>query len=126
MLRSRMGRRILAEQHLKLSEQPFNTQGPTGVLSSTIRAADAIKKCYNTARQVCEHNFAACPDLVVDGNVDALFSGVPYHAEYTIYELMKNAMVAVVGRFGQSLLFFFLKREREKKKRMNQNPILND
>jgi len=103
MLKNRIGRRILAEQHLELSKQFLNDQNSSdfiGVFSDNINPKAILDKCNQYARNVCLHNYGVCPNITYEGPYDVVFAGIPYHAEYCIYELLKNSMRAVVERFG--------------------------
>ncbi|MEW5315770.1 MAG: hypothetical protein WDW38_007176 [Sanguina aurantia] len=97
MLRSRISRRVIAEQHLQMNNP---RPGFVGTISTHLDVADAIEFAAQKTQQVCIETFGYCPDVVVTGDKTATLSYVPAHLDYMLYELLKNAMrwaAVVVG-----------------------------
>ncbi|KAJ3274565.1 hypothetical protein HDV01_002407 [Terramyces sp. JEL0728] len=96
-LRSRISRRVLAEQHIALSSVQQGTlptsEGMIGILNTSCKAADVVHKCYRLAGELFAKTYdAEAPELIVDGHLNASFVYIPDHIEYIMYELFKNSM----------------------------------
>ena len=94
-LQSRVGMRVLAEQHINLSK---TTDGFIGIISQDLKLASAVQQSWNVAKSMCESQYGEAPPLVIDGNLDATFSFIPVHLEYIMIELFKNSMRASIER----------------------------
>ncbi|KAI9025457.1 hypothetical protein DFJ74DRAFT_664381, partial [Hyaloraphidium curvatum] len=103
-LRSRIGRRVIAEQHIALTRTYLDEarSGTTsdnspfiGIVNTRTRAGTIVERCAALARKVFVSSYGgsvAPPEIVVDGDVDAEFTYIPDQAEYVVYELLENAM----------------------------------
>ncbi|KAG0006599.1 hypothetical protein BGZ65_006179 [Modicella reniformis] len=100
MLRSRISRRVLAEQHLSLTSN-FNSpnhmmtdRGYIGIIYTHCRPRDIIERTAILAAETCWQGSGGMepPKVFLDGNIDAEFSYIPDHIEYILYELLKNSM----------------------------------
>ncbi|KAJ3033634.1 hypothetical protein HDV00_006009 [Rhizophlyctis rosea] len=104
MLRSRVGRRVLAEQHIALSAvfegRRAQEEGWIGIVNTRCVAEDIVARCIELAKDVFRETFGdqglEPPDVVVDGQLGATFVYIPDHIEYIIFELLKNSMYATV------------------------------
>ena len=121
LLRSRISRRVIAEQHLALTETfhaPWhfpNAQKPTGAspeddfvgeIFLKCNAHEIIEKCAQTTRQLAAKGYGpsvAIPEVVVQGHKNTVFPYIPSHLEYMIGELLRNSIQAVVERQSSSL-----------------------
>ncbi|KAL2918551.1 putative protein kinase [Polyrhizophydium stewartii] len=96
-LRSRIGRRVLAEQHIALSAD-FEGSRPArdhwiGIVNSKCHARDTIDKCARLAGSIFRNIYGVEPPAItVDGFQDASFIYIPDHIEYILFELIKNSM----------------------------------
>ncbi|KAH9909869.1 alpha-ketoacid dehydrogenase kinase [Xylariomycetidae sp. FL2044] len=111
ILRSRISRRVIAEQHLALTET-FNSHwfSPGAKLSESEFIGEVFLKC--AARDVIERCGRAVQDLArsangpntqvpeirVDGHLEATFPYILGHLEYIIGELLRNSVQAVIDR----------------------------
>ncbi|KAJ1653591.1 Protein-serine/threonine kinase [Dispira simplex] len=141
MLRSRISRRVLAEQHISLTNHyelvhglterwasperdrkaestPFPSmydaeQGHTlspdsstsvGIVHTHCNALDIIDRCSSRCRSVFAEVYQSTttPEIVVDGSLNARFTYIPDHIEYILYELLKNAVRAVMDQVERS------------------------
>ncbi|KAJ1959500.1 [Pyruvate dehydrogenase (acetyl-transferring)] kinase 2, mitochondrial [Dispira parvispora] len=137
MLRSRISRRVLAEQHISLTNHyelvhglterwasperdretestPFPSmydaeQGHTlspdsstsvGIVHTHCNALDIIDRCSSRCQSIFSEAYQSptTPEILVDGSLNARFTYIPDHIEYILYELLKNAVRAVMER----------------------------
>ncbi|KAG0217734.1 hypothetical protein BGX33_009742 [Mortierella sp. NVP41] len=100
MLRSRISRRVLAEQHITLTGN-FNSpnhmmtdRGYIGIIYTHIRPRDIVERTALLAADTCRQASGGMtpPKVLLDGNIDAEFTYIPDHIEYILYELLKNSM----------------------------------
>ncbi|KAG0287996.1 hypothetical protein BGZ96_008161 [Linnemannia gamsii] len=100
MLRSRISRRVLAEQHITLTNN-FNSpnhmmtdRGYIGIIYTHIKPKDIVERTALLAADTCRQagGGMAPPKVLLDGNIDAEFTYIPDHIEYILYELLKNSM----------------------------------
>ena len=100
MLRSRISRRVLAEQHIRLSMDSASgilevkeNQGWIGIVNTKCHAERTVIRCAQMAGQSIKGAYGVEPPVIlVDGHVNACFTYIPDHIEYIIYELLKNSM----------------------------------
>ncbi|KAI9595784.1 branched-chain alpha-ketoacid dehydrogenase [Syncephalis fuscata] len=109
-LRSRVSRRVLAEQHLALTRQ-FNEEGRPapdgryiGLVDTRCRAGQLVARCVRTAGMLTRQEFGLPPapmmangfgiDIIADGHLATVFACIPDHVEYALHELLRNAMRA--------------------------------
>ena len=104
-IKSRIGRRVLAEQHLALSESWEAHQSDhdlgrwIGILDTACTASKTVKKCAAKATSfVRESTGLEPPEVIINGRVQAEFLYIPDHIEYVLYELIKNSMQATIKR----------------------------
>ncbi|KAK7398288.1 putative protein kinase [Neonectria punicea] len=111
ILRSRISRRVIAEQHLSLTET-FNSPhfSPGAKLSEAdfigevfikCNAKDVVDRCSKAitalARSTNGPNIQI-PEIKVDGHLEASFPYILSHLEYIIGELLRNSVQAVIER----------------------------
>ncbi|KAI0845535.1 alpha-ketoacid dehydrogenase kinase [Daldinia vernicosa] len=115
ILRSRISRRVIAEQHLALTET-FNSHwfSPGAKLSESDFIGEVFIKCV--AKDVIEHCAKAVQDLArsangpdtkipeikINGHMDSSFPYILSHLEYIIGELLRNSVQAVIEKHQQS------------------------
>jgi len=117
LLRSRISRRVIAEQHLALTEtfhSPWHfpdasksTVAPeddfVGEIFLKCNAKEIVEQCAATARDLMSKAFGptvAIPEVVIKGHLNTTFPYIPSHIEYMIGELLRNSMQAVIERPG--------------------------
>ncbi|KAI0157362.1 alpha-ketoacid dehydrogenase kinase [Xylariaceae sp. FL1272] len=109
ILKSRISRRVIAEQHLALTET-FNSPwfSPGAKLSESEFIGEVFLKCI--AKDVVERCGAAVQDLArtangpsalipsitINGHLEANFPYILSHLEYIIGELLRNSVQAVI------------------------------
>ncbi|KAI0834154.1 alpha-ketoacid dehydrogenase kinase [Hypoxylon sp. FL0890] len=115
ILRSRISRRVIAEQHLALTET-FHSHwfSPGAKLSESEFIGEVFIKCV--AKDVIEHCAKAIQDLArsanapdtkipeikINGHLEASFPYILSHLEYIIGELLRNSVQAVIEKHQQS------------------------
>ncbi|KAI0169504.1 alpha-ketoacid dehydrogenase kinase [Hypoxylon sp. FL1284] len=115
ILRSRISRRVIAEQHLALTET-FQSPwfSPGAKLSEGEFIGEVFIKCI--AKDVIEHCAKAIQDLArsanppdtkipeirINGHLDASFPYILSHLEYIIGELLRNSVQAVIEKHRRS------------------------
>ncbi|WFD21781.1 hypothetical protein MEQU1_000437 [Malassezia equina] len=110
-LHSRIGIRIIAEQHLALTATAKSSRNtdemspvrltPTsvGIVDTEMAPADVIRQSSEYVRALCEATFEMAPEVVLEGQVDARTMGIPVHLDYVMTELLKNAFRATTETF---------------------------
>ncbi|KAI2777263.1 alpha-ketoacid dehydrogenase kinase [Daldinia loculata] len=114
ILRSRISRRVIAEQHLALTET-FNSHwfSPGAKLSESDFIGEVFIKCV--AKDVIEDCAKAVQDLArsangpdtkipeikINGHMDSSFPYILSHLEYIIGELLRNSVQAVIEKHQQ-------------------------
>ncbi|KAF9392015.1 hypothetical protein CPB97_004605 [Podila verticillata] len=111
MLRSRISRRVLAEQHISLTSN-FNSpnhmvsdRGYIGIIYTHCNPRDIVERTAILAAETCRQSTGGMmepPKVIMDGSIDAEFSYIPDHIEYILYELLKNSMRFVMRRGARS------------------------
>jgi pyruvate dehydrogenase kinase 2/3/4 len=94
MLSSRIGRRVLAEQHIALVEG--NRRGHIGVINTALSPAAVLADTVREASDICMRTYGEAPEVVWTGDVDATIPYIRFHLQYVLLELLKNGMRATV------------------------------
>lgn len=103
MLRTRIGRRVLAEQHICLTEHFHSSPSDGGAVHTSVGLIDTgcdassmVDKCSRLAHEfLLAKGIAASklPRISVNGHRDDVkFRYIPDHIEYILFELLKNAL----------------------------------
>lgn len=104
----RISRRVIAEQHLALTEtfnspwhipQPSSESDFVGEVLLRCNAKDVIKECGEFAQTLAKRSdgsTADVPDINIQGHLNATFPYVLSHLEYIIGELLRNSIQAVM------------------------------
>ncbi|KAI1079309.1 alpha-ketoacid dehydrogenase kinase [Whalleya microplaca] len=109
ILRSRISRRVIAEQHLALTET-FNSDwfSPGAKLSESefigevflkCVAKDVIERCAAAVQDLARSAYgpaARVPEIRIDGHLEATFPYILSHLEYIVGELLRNSVQAVI------------------------------
>ncbi|CAG8508058.1 9686_t:CDS:2 [Funneliformis mosseae] len=113
MLRSRISRRVLAEQQIALTENwndpgyvygQDGHDGYIGIVSTQCKSGEIVQRCADMTRNVCRTIYKVePPQVLVDGHVDTTFAYIPDHIEYMLYELLNNSIRGVMLKFSPSL-----------------------
>ncbi|KAI9369495.1 branched-chain alpha-ketoacid dehydrogenase [Aspergillus egyptiacus] len=114
MLRARISRRVIAEQHLALTET-FNSlyhfpgsQDPTdpsaefiGEVFLKCNAKEVVERCGKLVQDILQQNTGSekIPKIIVQGHLDTTFPYMLSHLEYIIGELLRNSIQAVSTRY---------------------------
>ncbi len=112
MLRSRISRRVIAEEHLSLT-RVFTTApmekrdkdyiGEVFMLCST---NDIIKRCSEIAKRSIIKQFpniikngSLIPEIIIEGDINTTFYYMPSHLQFIIGEILRNCYEATVTNF---------------------------
>lgn len=110
ILRSRISRRVIAEQHIALT-QTFNLrQRPTfpttqsrsdavGEVFPKCNVSTLIQRCMAVVSAICSASYGpsvTLPKVQIKGHVTATFPYILTHLEYVIGELLRNSIQATV------------------------------
>jgi pyruvate dehydrogenase kinase 2/3/4 len=110
MLRARISRRVIAEQHLALTEtfnspwhvpQPSSESDFVGEVLLRCNAREVIQQCGVFAQSLGGSS-RSVPRINIQGHLNATFPYVLSHLEYIISELLRNSVQAVMDRHGSS------------------------
>ncbi|KAJ2726134.1 hypothetical protein GGI07_000773 [Coemansia sp. Benny D115] len=102
LIRSRIGLRVIGEQHVALSyqfrnEQTLDKDEPwVGAIHTKLLPVKMLEQCAQMVQNMCEIHYGTAPSYVFDGDVDETISYIPSHFEYITCELLKNAFRATV------------------------------
>lgn len=94
MLLSRIGRRVLAEQHV-LYHKPQDS-GYVGVINPRCNIANCVKAAVSQASSVCHNTYGSVPTVEFKGSLAATIPYIPAHLEFVCFEILKNSMRAVI------------------------------
>ncbi|KAI5924649.1 pyruvate dehydrogenase kinase [Camillea tinctor] len=109
ILRSRISRRVIAEQHLALTET-FHSDwfSPGAKLSESdfigevflkCVARDVVERCGDAVRDLARSAYGPdvqVPEIRISGHLEATFPYILSHLEYIIGELLRNSVQAVI------------------------------
>ena len=111
----RISRRVIAEQHLALTEtyaSPWhfpNTASQAeanadfvGEVFLRCNAREVVEGCGRLAQRLAKEAFGTqrlLPEIKLDGHLEATFPYILSHLEYIVGELLRNSMQAVMERW---------------------------
>lgn len=113
MLRARISRRVIAEQHLALTDtynSPGHSPHPSsendfvGEVLLRCNAEEIVRGCGDFASQACRDSSegGVVPQINIRGHLGATFPYVLSHLEYIIGELLRNSIQAVMDHHKDS------------------------
>mmetsp|Transcript_26370 Transcript_26370/g.43820 ORF Transcript_26370/g.43820 Transcript_26370/m.43820 type:complete len:440 (+) Transcript_26370:74-1393(+) len=99
---SRIGIRILIGQYLELRRQSRESQvqGYVGLINLHTSPATIAEQAIADAKYLCKRTHGHSPEVLVVGRSHADFSYMPSHLYYSLFELIKNSLRAVVEFHG--------------------------
>lgn len=117
LLRARISRRVIAEQHLALTEtfnsplHHVNSQARNDMTSDFVgkvflkcSAKEVVERCGNLAQALMKQSSESdkIPEIHVQGHLDATFPYILSHLEYIVGELLRNSIQAVSACYRDS------------------------
>ncbi|EOD46982.1 putative pyruvate dehydrogenase kinase protein [Neofusicoccum parvum UCRNP2] len=112
LLRSRISRRTIAEQHLALTDtfhSPWHfpeaklqldpNMDSVGEIFLKCNAKEIVEHCANATKDLMKQTYGSAiplPDVKVEGHINATFPYILTHLEYIIGELLRNSIQAVI------------------------------
>lgn len=108
MIRSRISRRVIVEEHLSLTENyrvaPYSSKPPDyiGEIFQTCNAADHFKQVSEVVKANLTDVYPEekLPDLEIDGDVDTKFLFMTPHLHYLFGEILRNSYDATIQTHG--------------------------
>ncbi|KAJ1946306.1 hypothetical protein EC988_005569, partial [Linderina pennispora] len=85
LIRSRIGLRVIGEQHVALSYQFRDQQRSSledvwvGAIHTKLLPASMMRQCAQLVQNMCEMHYGTAPSYYVDGDVDETISYIPSH-----------------------------------------------
>ncbi|RMJ24821.1 Pyruvate dehydrogenase kinase [Aspergillus sp. HF37] len=117
LLRARISRRVIAEQHLALTES-FNSPWHfpdfqarsdmnadfVGEVFLKCNAREVVERCGKLAQDLMRHSSPSdkIPEISVQGHLEATFPYILSHLEYIIGELLRNSIQAISEKYKDS------------------------
>lgn len=106
----RISRRVIAEQHLALTEtfhspwhfphaQQAGDAEAIGEIFLRCHAKEIVERCGKTTQDLVKLDYGShvsIPEIRVNGHLDATFPYILSHLEYIIGELLRNSIQAVI------------------------------
>nr|CAG4640938.1 EOG090X07QN [Eulimnadia texana] len=105
---SRIGIRMLINQHTLLFGGQLNNARHIGCIDPACDVASVVKDAYENAKFLCDQYYLVSPELVLKEHNEKNPSAsiqivyVPSHLYHILFELFKNAMRAVVEYHGSA------------------------
>ncbi|KAJ5099656.1 hypothetical protein N7532_006657 [Penicillium argentinense] len=114
LLRARISRRVIAEQHLALTDT-FNSPWHfpdshertdmnadfVGEVFLKCKAKEVVERCGRVAQELMRQTSQSTqiPEIKVQGHLEATFPYILSHLEYIIGELLRNSVQAVIEKY---------------------------
>ncbi|KAI8579526.1 hypothetical protein K450DRAFT_174931 [Umbelopsis ramanniana AG] len=97
MLRSRISRRVIAEQHLAITANhntAWDEEGYIGIIFTRCCAREMAEMCVALSSQHVLKSHGRTVNVIIDGSArnEAVFAYIPEHIEYILYELLTNSI----------------------------------
>ncbi|KAI5948618.1 PKP2 [Candida theae] len=118
MLRSRLSRRLIVEEHLSLSEnyrkQPYARKPPhyLGEIFQTCKAVDHFNEVAEKVKNLLCHQYPRAkelPKLQIDGDLDCEFQFMVPHLHYMLHEILRNSFEATLKTTKEETLLPLVK-----------------
>ncbi|KAJ5104667.1 hypothetical protein NUU61_002014 [Penicillium alfredii] len=117
LLRARISRRVIAEQHLALTDT-FNSPWHfpdandrtdmnadfVGEVFLKCKAKEVVERCGKVAQDLMRQtsDSTQIPAITVQGHLEATFPYILSHLEYIVGELLRNSVQAVIEKYHNS------------------------
>lgn len=114
MLQQRISRRVIAEQHLALTETfnspwhfpdaklPIDSNADfIGEVFLRCNAREVVERCAKVTQDIAKEAYGSqhpIPEIILEGHLEATFPYILSHLEYIIGELLRNSIQAVIER----------------------------
>ncbi|KAJ5304211.1 uncharacterized protein N7443_003871 [Penicillium atrosanguineum] len=117
LLRARISRRVIAEQHLALTDtfnEPWHFPDShertdmnadfVGEVFLKCKAKEVVERCGRVAHDLMRKTSPSMqlPEIKVQGHADATFPYILSHLEYIVGELLRNSVQAVTEKYHDS------------------------
>ncbi|TKY87553.1 hypothetical protein EX895_003567 [Sporisorium graminicola] len=80
----------------------YGSPTAVGIIETQLSPARITRMCAAFVRDLCEGTLGAAPQLILEGDLDVTYTGVPVHLEYVMTELLKNSYRATTENYFKS------------------------
>ncbi|SNX87790.1 related to branched-chain alpha-ketoacid dehydrogenase kinase, mitochondrial precursor [Melanopsichium pennsylvanicum] len=80
----------------------YGSPTAVGIIETRLSPARMTRMCAAFVRDLCEGTLGAAPELILEGDLDVTYTGVPVHLEYVMTELLKNSYRATTENHFKS------------------------
>lgn len=91
-----------AEGTSKQGHHEYGSPTAVGIIETQLSPARMTRMCAAFVRDLCEGTLGAAPELILEGDLDVTYTGVPVHLEYVMTELLKNSYRATTENYFRS------------------------
>lgn len=77
----------------------YGSPTAVGIIETQLSPARMTRMCAAFVKDLCEGTLGSAPELVLEGDLDVTYTGVPVHLEYVMTELLKNSYRATTESF---------------------------
>ena len=110
LLKTRISRRVIAEQHLALTEtynSPFHfpeeaaQSDVVGEVMSRLNIKDVCEECASNLRVFAKKAYGddvLLPEVKIQGHLNATVTYIPSHMDYIIGEIVRNSFQAIISQ----------------------------
>ncbi len=109
ILRSRISRRVLAQQLLSLTEQyklkghcpneiytMKTANGDIGIVSTQLDIKETLMEMYDATSKILKKHYERIPEIEISGQHSIKMMAIKEHLQYILLEILKNALEATV------------------------------
>ncbi|PWY97943.1 alpha-ketoacid dehydrogenase kinase [Testicularia cyperi] len=77
----------------------YGSPTAVGIIETKLSPARMTRMCAAFVKDLCEGTLGSAPELILEGDLDVTYTGVPVHLEYVMTELLKNSYRATTENY---------------------------